>query len=335
MKRIQIVLTLILVLVITLSFVACSKGDSRPLNTNTDSKSDSLSNNYDSHEKSSDILPEFDKSYTIEETYLTDTYDVSITATQLSYSNSSVILSLQFENKSDSDREVYAGTTGYGCNSVNGYMIHDGYLNCKLTPGETREEEISFSFDELYAHGISVIADIGVGFDVEDDDYNHEHSGMITIKTKKADEYDYAEDTYIKAMKGNSLQNAYGITVNAFSESVPYSEGEISLISQAVATNKDGESCLMLEFKSEANQEIEVNLSGLTINGQEVSTSFLTSDLICPRKRAIVSVSLSKFFEENATLANHQVQSVMFNVELTSVDSHSLTQKKSVTVEFK
>ncbi len=321
MKKIKNVLALLMVFGLVLAFTACSKENSGSPDSDTGSKSD-------------DILPEFDKSYGIEETHLTDTYDVSITATGLTYTDYSATLSLRIENKSDTNREVYAGTTGYGCNSVNGYMIHDGYLHCEVAAGKTEEDEINFSFDELYAHGISVIADIGVGFDVEDDDYNHEHSGMITVKTKKSDEYDYAEDTYIKTMKGNSLQNAYGITIDAFSESVPYSEGGISLISQAVATNKDGDSRLMLEFKSEANQEIEVNLSGMTINGQEVSTSFLASDLICPQKRDIVSVSLSKYFKENASLENQQVQSVKFNIELTNVDSHSLTQKKSVTVEF-
>ena len=331
MKR---VLALIMVLILALAFTACSKENSNTPGGDLGSESDSSSKPNNSNNGLNDLLPEFDKTYDIEETHLTDTYDVSITATQLSYSNSSVTLSLKIENKSDSDREVYAGTTGYGCNSVNGYMIHDGYLRCEVAPGATEEDKISFSYDELYAHGISVIADIGVGFDVEDDDYHHEYSGMITIKTKKADDYDYSEDTYIKTMKGNTLQNAYGITVDAFSESAPYSQGGISLISQAVVRNKNGDGNLALEFKNEADQDIYVNLTGLYINDQEVSTSYLASDLICLGKRDVVSVSLRKYFEENTTLKDQVIQSVKFSIELTNSDSKSLTQKTAVTVDF-
>lgn len=334
MKRVKTGLALILALIIVLSFSACSKDNSTIPSTDTASMPDSPSNKDSNNKDSKELLPEFDKSYDIEETLLTDTYDVRITATQLSYSSSSVSISLRFENKSDENREVYAGTAGYGCNSINGYMIHDGYLRRELDPGATEEDNISFSYDELFAHGIREIADIGIGFDIEDSDYHHEYSGMKTIKTKKAESYDYTEDTYIKAMKGSSLQNAYGVSIDDFSEQVLYTDSGVKLISEAIATNKNGDRRLMLEFHNESDQDLYVKLTGLTINKQEVSTSFLASDLICSNKRDVVSVSLNKFFEENTSLNNQEVQSIGFSVELTNLGSLSISQKTSVLVEF-
>ena len=106
------------------------------------------------------------------------------------------------------------------------------------------------------------------------------------------------------------------------------------MISQAVITNKNGDRNLMLEFKNESEQDLYVNLTGLSINGQEVSTSYLASDLICQGKRDVVSVSLSKYFEEYTTLKDQKIQSAEFNIELTNSDSQSLTQKTVVTVDF-
>lgn len=339
MKAIRIMTAIMMAAVLIFTFTACSKDDSasggsasskNDVSLASSNASDSKSDNQGSY----DILPEFDKSSTIEETHLTDTYDVSISATKLTYTNSSVKLSLKLENKSDSKREAYAGTAGYGCNSVNGYMIHDGYMRCELDPGATEEEDVAFSYDELFCHGIYKIADIGIGFDIEDENYHHEQSDMILIKTQNTDGYDYSEDTYLKTMKGDALQNAYGITVDALSEKTAYSEGGISLISQALVTNKDGDSMLMLEFASKADQALNVRLSGLKLNGEEVSTSYLASDLIWQGKRDVLSASLSNYFENNEALNAKNLKTAELNINLTNTDGTSVTQETAVTIEF-
>ena len=339
MKKMRLVIAILMAAALVFAFTACSgtdsgKTDSDSSQTDVNSKPSSEKDAKGSDTGSHGILPEFDKTGTIEETLLTETYGVSITATGLTYTNSAVKLSLKLENKSDSKREAYAGTAGYGCNSVNGYMIHDGYMRCELDPGATEEEEVSFSYAELYCHGISKIADIGIGFDVEDDEYHHEYSEMIFIKTQNADGYDYSEDTYLKTMKGNVLQNAYGITVDAIAENTVYSEGGISLISQAIVTNKDGDSRLMLEFESKADQALNVRLSGLKLNGEEVSTSYLASDLIWQGKKDVLTVSLGDYFENNDALDASSLRTAEFNINLTNTDGTSVTQKTAVTIEF-
>ena len=342
MKKLKAVLAAVLALALTFAFAACSNrrtstGRSDSSKSETSSKSSETSSKLsdtNNDPESSDTLPAFDKTGTIEETHLTDVYDVSITATKLTYNNYEVALSLKLENKSDAKREVHAGTTGYGCNSVNGYMIHDGYLSCNLDPGAAAEDKISFSYAELSVHGISKIADIGIGFDVSDDDYHHELSDMAFLKTQFADNYDYSEDTFLKTIKGNALQNAYGITMDHLSENTVYSEGNVSLISQAVITNKDGSTSLMLEFENKAEQAINVSLSGLKLNGTTLNESYVASNLIWTDKKSVVSVSLKKYFEENDSLDAKNLKSVEVSVKSANMDGTSLTPESIVKIEF-
>lgn len=339
MKKYRAVLAVVMIAVLTFVFAACSNGGS-PADGSDSSKADanatssSKDDSKDNSKGSGDILPEFDKTGTIEETHMTDVFDVSITATGLTYTNSSVELSVKLENKSDAKRKVLAGTAGYGCNSVNGYMIHDGYMNCELDPGATAEDKISFSYAELNVHGINKIADIGIGFDASDDDYNSKHSDMVFVKTQLADSYDYNEDNYIKTMKGNSLQNAYGITTNALSESPSYSEGNVSILSQAIITNKDGKSSLMIEFENKSNQALYVSLSNLKLNGTGVKDSFIASDLIWSNKKSVISVSLDNYLEGNDSLNANNIKSAAFNVKTANLDNMPVTQGSSVTIDF-
>ncbi len=335
MKNLKAVLAVVLVLALTITFTACSNsGTSTDGSNSSQADTDSESSDTDNAAESNDILPEFDKTGKIEETPLTDTFDVKITATELTYDNYEVTLSLKLENKSDAKREVYAGTSGYGCNSINGYMISEGYLSCDLDPGATAEESISFSYAELQIHGVNKIADIGIGFDISDDDYNHELSKMAFVKTQFADDYDYNEDTFLKTIKGNALQNAYGITLNSLSENTVYSEVNVNLISQAVITNKDGDANLMLEFENKADQAINVDLSGLKLNGTAVNDSYVAYDLIWMGKKNVVSVSLNKYFEENDSLDAKSLKTVEFNVKLSNLDDVPVTQGSAVTLDF-
>ena len=335
MKKLKAVLAVVLVLALIFTFAACSNGG-----TSTDgsdlSQADACSKSSDTNNNkgSSDILPEFDKTGKIEETKLTDTFDVSITATELTYNNYEVSLSLKLENKSNAKREVHAGTTGYGCNSVNGYMIHDGYLNCDLDPGASAEEKISFSYGELNVHGINKIADIGIGFDISDENFKSEKSDMIFVKTQNADSYNYNEDTYLKTMKGNSLQNAYGLTVNALSESSNYSEGNVSILSQTIVTNKDGKSSLMVEFENKSDQALYINLSNLKLNGTSVKDSFVGSDLIWSNKKSVISISLKEYLDGNESLNANNIKSAAFTVKAANLDNTPVTQGSTVTLDF-
>lgn len=337
MKKFKSVLAVVMIAVLTFVFAACSNGGASSDGSGSSKADTASSDNSDSKSNSKgsdDILPVFDKSGTIEETHMADVFDVSITATGLTYTNSSAELSLKLENKSDAKRKVLSGTTGYGCTSVNGYMVHGGYMSCELDPGASAEDKVSFSYTELYLLGINKIADIGIGFSVSDDDHNDTQSEMSFVKTQHTDSYNYNEDTFIKTMKGNSLQNAYGFTINAVSEGSSFSEGNVSILSQTIVTNKDGKSSLMIEFENKSNQGLYVGLSNLKLNGTAVKDSYVASDLVWSNKKAVISASLSDYFEENESLSAESVKNVAFDVKLTNLDGMMLTQGSTAALNF-
>lgn len=106
---------------------------------------------------------------TMEETVLVDESNVKITATGLEYTDYDVTLSLTIENNTDQDLSFRSGTSGYSCNSINGYMVDDGYLNADVTAGKKTNETVSFNVDELTLLGLTDIADIELGFSITDD----------------------------------------------------------------------------------------------------------------------------------------------------------------------
>ena len=90
---------------------------------------------------------EFSRKATIEETVLVDENNVKITATELTYGNYAFELALVIENNSDKDLSFIANSVGYSCNSVNGYMISDGYLNCDVAAGKKANDRIMIDYD--------------------------------------------------------------------------------------------------------------------------------------------------------------------------------------------
>ena len=187
--------------------------DSQPVADTTDKDDDDTP-------QSSFETREFNKGATIEETVLVDENGVKITATELTYGNYAAELTLVIENSSDKDLSFIANSVGYSCNSVNGYMVPEGYLNCDVAAGKKANDSISISYDTLMLYGMFEIADIEIGFDISDDDYNHTYTGPRTILTTATDGYDYGTPVY--------------------------RENIASKKSQAVMENQDGESILLL-----------------------------------------------------------------------------------------
>lgn len=126
---------------------------------------------------------EFQKTASIEETVLFESDDILITATGLEYTEYSADITIVIENNSDKDLTFISNSIGYSCNSVNGYMIQDGYINSGVPAGKKANKTLSFSYDMLRLYGIFEIADVEIGFDISDNDYNHVYTGPCYIRT--------------------------------------------------------------------------------------------------------------------------------------------------------
>lgn len=240
---------------------------------------------------------EFNKQYNIEETVLVDENDVKITATGLDYDNYSVDLKLTIENNSDKNLSFICESIGYSCNSVNGYMIEDGYLNCDVQAGKKANDTVSFSYSELMMHGITEIADIEVGFDISDDDYNHIYTGPRQVKTAAADSYDYDKSSYQEAIDSKALKNEIGYDVSFFKADNFYDKSGISIVSECII-EKDETPLLVIEAINNSENGIYIETSNIDINGLTVESGTWSSDYVTDGKKAVISVDLSSVIDD-------------------------------------
>ena len=123
----------------------------------------------------------FDTDAILAETVLTDEGGVKITATGLTYTAYSADLNLTIENNSGKNLSFVSGSLGYNCNSINGYMIDGGYLNCDVANGKKANASIRFHYDALMLYGIDEIADMEIGVSMTDDDFNTTYTGPCQL----------------------------------------------------------------------------------------------------------------------------------------------------------
>lgn len=303
-----------------------------------ESVTDSSANNSDSTNKedSYDIM-EFAKDVYIDETVLYDKDDLKIIAKELECDSYSVTLKLAFENNTDKKYEFIAESSGYSVNAVNGYMIEDGYCYVDVEPQTTEEDEIEFSVMELMLNGIWSIADIEVGFNIEDEDYNSVYTGPLKITTPLAASYNYDNDNFKKAITGKILQNTYGFEVPYFGEEEIYSSNGISIVSEAYVVNKDGNRIIMLEVKNDTDSTISFVTSNISANGTNMYDGRWSYDVITPGNKMIIDIFLDRKFDESEWEAKGitEIENIGFDVEIRNVDGLVIADPASVVVNIK
>ena len=250
-------------------------------------------------ENNSAKLGEFKQTATISETVMVDEDDVKITATGLSYQNYAFELELLIENNSTKDLSFVSGSMGYSCNSINGIMVPEGYFNCDVPAGKKATDTIHFNYNGLMLYGINELADIEIGFDISDDDFNHTYTGPRQIKTSIADSFNYNENRYQAVINSDECKNTYNYTIEHFSAEELYSENEIKVVSAALMTNKDGEKALLLETVNNSSEQVNLATSRIGINGLLVQNEDWSHDMINPGKTCIIDIDLSKILRDS------------------------------------
>ncbi len=276
-------------------FVACG--------SNTNDRNPSESNDFESTSSESkpgqtvEVLDGFKKTASLSETVMVDEDGIKITATGLNYTYYSVELELTIENNSEVDLSFISGSVGYCCNSINGYMVNDGYLNCDVMSGKKVNDTISFDYDELLLYGINEIADIEIGFDISDDDYNHIYSGPRQVKTSAYNSHNYSKECYQETITSKAAMNTYEYEIEYFSKKSLYDVNGIKMRSSAVMTNSDGETALLLELENTTSNIIYISTTDVAINELLVSDSVCSYDAINPNKRCVVEIELSEMLD--------------------------------------
>ena len=310
MKHKKLVAIMLLV-TMALSLIACggapetSGGDLSAItekqeeNSAVNDTTGSQNEDNDKDESKNVEIGAFSTDASIEESVLLEENDVKITATGLSYTNYSVELSLLIENNSDKDLQFISNSLAYSCNAVNGYMVDDGYLNVDVAAGKKANDTISFGIDGLTIYGITEIADIQVGFDISDDDYNHIYSGPRQVKTSAADTYDYETDTYGMSINGGVLEAVYDCVIDYYEEDEVYNQGGIRIVSEALMTNRDGEKIILLEVENNSSECIYGVTTDISVNGLVLYSSVWSRDSLNPGTRRIVDLSLSSMLDKD------------------------------------
>lgn len=240
-----------------------------------------------------EILEPFGTTATLDETVMVDEGGVTITATGLTYTAYSVDLELTIENNSGKNLSFVSGSLGYSCNSVNGYMVKDGYLNCDVANGKKANESISFGYDALMLYGIHEIADLEIGISMTDDDYNTTYTGPRQLKTSAFDAHDYGTDHYQETITSEAAMNTYGYEMKHFSKDTLYDRNGVKLLSSGVMTNQDGGTALLLELENTTDSMVYLSTADIALNGLLLNSSTWSNDAINPGKRGIVTVELS------------------------------------------
>ncbi len=321
---------------IALSCTACGSFGNDGVQLVTSEKAAEKQTASDKKNKSYEI-PEFSRDAVIEETVMVDEKDVRITATSLEYNNYSVELMLAIENNSDKNLSFVCGSVGYDCGSVNGYMIPGMYMNTDVAAGKTANESIEISTDELMVCGINEIADIEIGFDISDDEYdNYLQTGPCQVKTSIANTYDYSSSSFAKAIKDKNLMNALDYTFDCSYDDVFDFESGISVLSETVVTNKSGEKMLMIEMMNTSSKDCIAEISDIYMNGLLVEEGSWESNTVAAGKRYIGSISLTSLTRniDAEAFGISTVSDMSFSIGTYNMDYDELYAPDIVNIKF-
>lgn len=234
----------------------------------------------------------------IEETVLLEDGGIKITATGLSYSDYDVKLNLTIENNTEQKLSFTSGILGNSCNSVNGYMIADGYLNADVAAGKKKNDSISFSYNELLLYGITEIADIQVGFTVKNDDYDVVCQKLGQVQTSLAENYDYETDTLKSMLESKVWEKLANCSIDYYSGEEIYNQDGIRIVSQTLITNKNDEKVALVEVVNDLQETVFSSVGDIYLNDLLVAPGTWNREAIAPGKRCIIEMTLESMLDK-------------------------------------
>ena len=247
-----------------------------------------------------DPLPELNTNASIQETILVDENDIIITATSLNFENWSVDLNLRIENKGEKNLTVLAGTAGYCQNFINDFMFSDGYFNADVEPGQTVEESISFSNSEIRLVGIYDILEIGIGFEIKDDNYNYVYLEPRVVKTSLSDSQktNISENHYLQTVISKEAQNEFDYKVLHASADRLFEQDGIIVDSECLLVRDESSVLLLMDIINNSEEPRYVTLSDIMLNNINICWGSWTGDWVSPGKHALLTVDYSDLFNE-------------------------------------
>ena len=320
---------------VALCLTACGGDNSTSSEESTGSEITESTTETDETTKN-EMATKFDFEPSIKESVVYDDNGIEITALNLEYENNNAILNLKIQNTSEKELSISSCTLGYSCNSVSGYMMDAGHMSEDIPAGESVETEMSFSTNELLLYGITKVANIDLGFTINDEDYNTIYTEPIRISTSCADKYDYETDTYQNTIESNPIVPAMGANIEGFQVSDIYNEGGIQVISQAILTNKDGEKTLLLELQNDTDEQLYFRVCNVRFNDEVMYEGTWSNESVNAKTRRIMRVSLDQLIEQSASaIQTDEIANIkaLVNVSDKNSNDRSMPTDISITLE--
>ncbi len=274
---------------------------------------------------------------TIEDTVLVDEKGIKITASNLSYNSYQATMDLLIENNSDKDLSVISGSLGYSCNAVNGYTVSSIYVNEDVSAGMKANSSISISNTEMELLGITDIAELEIGFQVKDDNYDeYLETGAIKIQTSAAESYDLSEDTYQKAVENGSFSSLSGRKITDFQTGELFSSNGMKLISAALAENKEDGNAVILEVENTTDEFLYFKIGDIAVNDFVVSPSNWDSVSLNPGGRGLLVVNMKDMLEEDEqeAYAIDAISTIEFHATIADAEYKYLAEDETVHIDF-
>ena len=266
---------------------------------------------------------------TINETTLYDDNMVCIKAKDLSFQYNSPVLNIEITNNTDKDLTFLSGTVGYSCNAINGFMVHSGYINLDVNPGQTVLEEVDFNGDELILMGIKEIAEIQIGFEIKDKDYNdYATVEPISIQTSAYSAWDGSRDTYLDALNSGVYQEQYQGKILWESQQISLNSDDVELLSTVLMKNQNDETSLFLELENCSDQTVYVGASDIDVNGLILSSGLWDRETIIKGAKCIMSIGITSVAEHGCgsldALGITEISSIGFLCDIVDGNSNYL-----------
>lgn len=283
-------------LITALSLSSCSSSETEP------DKSDSVSSGISESAQTETPDPlKFDTSATIEPTVIFDSDGIRVTAQNLTYNVYEAELEVLIENSSDKKYSYFSGTAPYGCNSINGYMVENGYLESEIEAGAEVTETVYFSFEELYIYGISSIADIRLGLCFSDEEGKCIFTGETPVLTSLADSYDYSRNYFAENIESKKLEDVYGLSIEKYSTEEILNHDGVRIVSSMILCNSGGQKSLVLDIVNDTDQIVFISLGNPEVNGTALDSGLYGDGYIYPGAHMI---STSGLYSEDGSFAD-------------------------------
>ena len=292
-KFVQKASTLLMTLLMLLTFVSC--GENKVLSSNTIDEN---------------LLPklvkEFDRTSKIENGVLFEQNGVKIESEEITFDSNNLTLNVKITNNTNGLLEFSCGSAAYHVNSINDVMISDGFLSCEVDENSSISECIEFDIEELVMQGFSNVCEIEIGFWVTGEHIDNFETGVLKLKTNQNTNCE--ESAFQKIVNDGIFSKMTGCKIEYISRETIYSDDNLGFNIDFGMIIRDKEDKLQgcIEITNQTNDEIVAWVKELKINDILVKENSLFVESINDGKRCVVMFDITEYineYEDNSQLS--------------------------------